>query len=192
MFGSIRKPRTLLAPLFAVAVMFGVVACGDDESARPEIGADVEEVGEGEADAGSDSGVLDFATEEDFVAFEDEVVAGEQVTVSAEVSDLYSPSILSISALEDGEPEPVLVIVEDPALVTGAVTAGAVIQVTGTVAELIEVTSFGDFDTEFGNDFGFGFDAEDEAFFESSQLDEFEGDHFIVASEVDVLDPAEN
>lgn len=151
------RKTALVAPA-ALAVSVALVGCSDD-SAGPEQGADVEDV----ADADPDENDREGAD-----------LLGQTVTVSGEATEVVDPSAFVIGGDSLGG-EGALVLsstgtLEDLGTPVTEDTVGSdtVLQVTGTVQELVVV----DLEEEYGIDF------DDEA------LEEWEGDAVIVADQV--------
>jgi len=153
---QVRK-AAVAAPL-ALAASMVLVGCSDD-SAGPEQGTDVEEVAEAEPDENDQEGPD---------------LLGQQVTVSGEATEIVEPSAFVIGGDALGG-DGALVLSANGTLADLAtpvtedtVGSDAVLQVTGTVEELVVV----DLEEEYG------FDLDDEA------LEEWEGDAVIVADQV--------
>ncbi|MGQ1838878.1 hypothetical protein ACT4S2_10510 [Kocuria turfanensis] len=167
---STRTTRTLAAGLFAVAGL-GLAGCGSE---GPETGTDVEDVTDGEvvessAAATEDAGAMALAYEGDYNQdFYDEVTTytGQQVTLSAEVSETISPDTFAIA----GAVDPLLIVEEQE---IPPLDDGQVVQVTGTVQEGFDVV---------GVEQELGVDLEDEAF------TEFEGEPYIMATSGEVIE----
>ncbi|KLU10248.1 MULTISPECIES: hypothetical protein [unclassified Kocuria] len=167
---STRTTRTLAAGLFAVAGL-GLAGCGSE---GPETGTDVEDVTDGEvvessAAATEDAGAMALAYEGDYNQdFYDEVTTytGQQVTLSAEVSETISPDAFAIA----GAVDPLLIVEEQE---IPPLDDGQVVQVTGTVQEGFDVA---------GVEQELGVDLEDEAF------TEFEGEPYIMATSGEVIE----
>lgn len=167
------RSRRLLLPFFALMLAFGLVACGDEnDSAGPESGADVEDVGSEEGTIGEEE---DDAAGADLQA-EAERFVGQQVTVSAAVSEMVSPSAFRIG--EDTQSS--ILVLSAPAasfsemgfeLDEQMAEDGTIVQVTGTVRRF-DIAAF---EEEFGIDY-------DDALFQ-----EFEGQNVIVADRVTTL-----
>jgi hypothetical protein len=102
-----RAPRWVAA---GAAVLLSLSACGDDETAGPETGADVGDV-----------------VEEDG-SFKVDEYKGQTVTVSAEIEDMLSPKSFVLSGGQQGD-DRLLVLTEQPT----DLDEGEVVQVTGTV-----------------------------------------------------------
>lgn len=162
--------RVLAAGLFAVAGL-GLAGCGSE---GPETGTDVEDVTDGEvvessAAATEDAGAMAMAYEGDYNQdFYDEstTYVGQQVTLSAEVSETLSPDAFAIA----GAVDPLLIIESEeiPSLDTGQV-----VQVTGTVQDGFDVVTVEE---------ELGVDLEDEAFAD------FEGEPYIMATSGEVIE----
>jgi hypothetical protein len=154
----------------AVLAVLGFTACNED-SAGPEVGADVEDVREEPGIDGNDDAVGgavdgDNAVGGDEELFEDpEPFLGERVTVSAEVAEVVSPAALRIAG--EGFPE------SEPVLVVGApngvpnVDDDDIAEVTGTVREF----AVADVEQELDIDL----------------FVDYEDDHVIVASSVTII-----
>ncbi len=163
----------VVAP-FALAASLVLVGCSDD-SAGPELGTDVEDVAEADP-AEEEEGELVGEEEGELVEDDEEGpdLLGQKVTVSGEATEIVDPSafviggdalggegalVLSSTGTFDDFATPVT---ED------VVGSDTVLQVAGTVQELVVV----DLEEEYGVDF------DDEA------LAEWEGDAVIVADQV--------
>ncbi|MEX5295323.1 hypothetical protein QYM41_08580 [Kocuria sp. CPCC 205268] len=165
-----RTARMLAAGMAAVAGI-GLAGCGSE---GPESGTDVEDVTDGEvvessAAATEDAGAMALAYEGDYNQdFYDDVTTytGQQVTLSAEVSETISPDAFAIAGAVDP-----LLIVESQEI--PPLDDGQVVQVTGTVQEGFDVVSVEE---------ELGVDLEDEAFAD------FEGDPYIMATSGEVLE----
>lgn len=165
-----RTARMLAAGVAAVAGI-GLSGCGTEGS---EAGTDVEDVTDGEvvessAAATEDAGAMAMAYEGDYNQdFYDEVTTytGQQVTLSAEVSETISPDAFAIAGAADP-----LLIVESQEI--PPLDDGQVVQVTGTVQEGFDVVSVEE---------ELGVDLEDEAF------TDFEGEPYIMATSGEVLE----
>lgn len=165
-----RTARMLAAGMAAVAGI-GLAGCGSE---GPESGTDVEDVTDGEvvessAAATEDAGAMALAYEGDYNQdFYDDVTTytGQEVTLSAEVSETISPDAFAIAGAVDP-----LLIVESQEI--PPLDDGQVVQVTGTVQEGFDVVSVEE---------ELGVDLEDEAFAD------FEGDPYIMATSGEVLE----
>lgn len=129
------------------AMALPLAACGDDDDdgAGPEEGADVEDI-----------------TEDDAYFDNDEHV-GEEVTVSAEVTEVLTPTSFELGGADWGD---------DSLLVVSATEApdlaeGQVVQVTGTVREFVyaDYEAYGLGEEEVYDPYG------DEEFLEASSVD---------------------
>lgn len=152
MYSTRSRPNPLLG-LLAMLAVFGLVAAAcsdDDDSAGPEVGTDVEDV----TDVGDD-GVVDDGIVEDLPFAEDELV-GEEVTVSGDIFSIEDAFTFQI----EGPDGPLLVFSAD-ALPEGT-DEGTLVQVTGTVREVLVDT--------FENDFGFAYDPLYETFVERAAI----------------------
>ncbi|MEX5302312.1 hypothetical protein [Kocuria sabuli] len=160
--------RTLAAGLFAVAGL-GLAGCGSE---GPETGTDVEDITDGEVVESSpaatqDAGAMAYAGDynQDFYD-ESTTYVGQQVTLSAEVSETLSPDAFAIA----GAVDPLLIIESEeiPALDTGQV-----VQVTGTVQDDFDVVTVEE---------ELGVDLEDGVFAD------FEGEPYIMATSGEVIE----
>ncbi|MDK3255766.1 hypothetical protein [Blastococcus capsensis] len=188
-----RAGRTAGAVIAAVVGMGGLAACSDD-SAGPEAGGVSAEDLQGVEDQiagldervgvleeggveGTDVGVAPLGAEDDTEAFfgDNESFVGQEVTVSAEISEMVTTTDIGSSfriAGESGDPIPVV-----SASPMAEMDANDVVQVSGTVVQVQRDT--------FEEDFGVAADElfEDaDAFFE-----EEEGSIAIAADRIEVL-----
>lgn len=164
-----RTARRLAGPAVAgvLAVSgLGLTACGSDTAAT-EAGADVQDVTQEEA-AGPYDGVYD-------VDFHDDVDSwvGEEVTLSADVSEVLSPSSFTIAGTDDTTVEPLLVV---SATEVSGLADDLAVSVTGTVEESFALT---DVEDELGVDL------------EDGLYTDWEGEHYVVATSVDTSVPAD-
>ncbi|ELS50865.1 hypothetical protein [Streptomyces viridochromogenes] len=145
-----RRPgRRATALLFAFALgAAGLVGCGDD-TAGSDAGADVQEV------------------QEDAFWRDTDRWVGEQVTVSAEVSEVVNEDAFTIAGTEDPDVDELLVVSAD----TTGVEEGDLAKVTGTVKE-----NFNPADAE--EDLG--------ADWENEIFADWVNEHYIQASSVDI------
>ncbi len=150
-------------------------ACGND-TAGPETGADVQDVQEdpGVADPGAgEPGVAPGAFDNDFSDVDRYV--GQQVTVSADVNDIVSPTAFTIAGTENTAVDELLVLHR-----AGApnVTEDSAVAVTGTVREGFSIANAEAFA---------GTDLDDNLF------TNWTGEHYIEASKIDltVSEPGE-
>lgn len=136
---------TWVAVCAAALLPFSVAAC-DEDSAGPETGADVEDVTEDDNYFGTDEHL------------------GETVTVSAEVTDVISPTSFELAGDDWGD---------ESLLVTSAtevqnLNEGDVVQVTGEVGQFI----YGDYSEEYGlADVGMYEPYEEEEFLAATSVD---------------------
>ena len=153
--------KTAVAAPLALAASMVLVGCSDD-SAGPEQGADVEDVVEAEPDENDQEGPD---------------LLGQQVTVSGEATEIVDPSSFVIGGDALGDSGALVLsaggaLAELPTPITeGTIDSDTVLQVTGTVEELVVV----DLEEEYG------LDVDDEA------LEEWEGDAVIVADSIATL-----
>jgi hypothetical protein len=129
----------------AALLPFSLAACGDD-SAGPETGADVEDITEEEA------------------YFADDQFLGETVTVSAEVTQVLSPTSFELAGEDRGD---------ESLLVTSAAEVqdlreGEVVQVTGEVSKFVYVD-----------------DADEYGLADAGLYEPYESEEFLAASNVD-------
>lgn len=150
--------RRAIVVIGAIALV--LVGCSDDESAGSERGTDVEDLTDGPDDEVIDQDV-----------FEDPgPLAGETVTVSGEVSDVFSEQAFTIAG-EDAGGEALLVLRQAGRELVGDEN---VVRVTGVVRLFRGDPK--ELDLELASD---------------DDVASFEGEYVIVASEVEQLDPAE-
>lgn len=116
-----------VALLAAAALVLG--GCGGG-TAGPETGADVADIQEEPGDDRGHNLVDEFEAVESY--------AGQQVTVSAEVSEIVGPHAFTITG-ETGEP---LLIVHDG---SAEITLGTPVRVVGTVVQTFELVEAEDF-----------------------------------------------
>lgn len=115
--------RTAAGGVLALTAM-SLAACGD--TAGPETGTDVQDIQEA-ADDGPYEGPYDRSFSEDLDSYQD-----EEVTVSADVAEVLSPSSFVIAGTDDTAVEPLLVV--GATEVTG-LEPDLTVAVTGTVDE---------------------------------------------------------
>lgn len=132
------RATRLAAVSLLSAAAFGLTACG---TAGPETGADVEDVQEGEVV--ETTGPAEDVAAEPYVgpydtAFYDEAVtyAGEEVTLSAEVNTVLSPTAFTIAGTDDTTVSPLLVISGEQMT---DLEEGQAVQVTGIVHEAFDL-----------------------------------------------------
>lgn len=175
-----RSTRVLATSLFAVAGL-GLAGCGTE---GPEEGTTVEEVTDGEVVETAAPAEGETAAEEPMAeepvegelayegpydqAFYDEATTyvGQQVTVSAEVSETISPDVFAIA----GAVDPLLIVEEQE---IPPLDEGATVQVTGTVQDDFAVTTVEE---------ELGVDLVDEDFAD------YEGQPYIMATSAEVLE----
>lgn len=139
-----RTARTTAAALAAVAG-FGLAGCSTE---GPETGADVEDVTEGEVLESSPATENGPTTGDAFVGdydqgFSDEreTYVGQQVTLSAEVSDVISDDGLVIAGTAENTVDPLLVLYDMDQV---DVEEGQVVEVVGTVQQSFDPSSLDD------------------------------------------------
>lgn len=103
------RRRSLTGPTLAAVLALtgaGLSGCGTDEGApAPDLEAEVPDIrGEGDLDDPY-TGVLDAAFYEDLPAY-----AGQEVTLLAEVAEVVSPRVFTVTAPEDADVGEVLVV----------------------------------------------------------------------------------
>ncbi|GAA2176986.1 hypothetical protein GCM10009784_25810 [Arthrobacter parietis] len=155
------RTRTLaLAGILPLAAL-GLTGCNGTSGS--EEGADVEDVVEEDNETAPYNGALDS---EFYDAYQSYI--GEEVTVSADVNEIVSDTSFTIAGTDDTTVEALLVVLEEG---TVEVEPGAAVSVTGTVMESFDLPTVED-DT--------GLDLEEDAYAD------YDGENYIVASEVDV------
>lgn len=179
---NLHTTRRLAAGLFAVAAL-GLAGCGTE---GPETGTDVEDITEGEVvespPAATDGPTSETTTEGVDTSvpgtlvyegdynqqFSDESTTyiGQQVTLSAEVSETISPDAFAIA----GAADPLLILEEQE---IPSLDEGQVVQVTGTVQDDFDVVTVEE---------ELGLDLEDEKFAD------FEGQPYILATRGEILE----
>lgn len=141
-----RRPtaRTAAAALAAVAGL-GLAGCSTE---GPETGTDVEDISEGEVLESSPAPADGPTAEDAFVgdydqAFSDEreTYVGQQVTLSAEVSDVISDDALVIAGTAENTVDPLLVLYDMDQV---DVEEGQVVEVTGTVQQAFDPSTLDD------------------------------------------------
>lgn len=144
---DLRSARHFVALISALVLALVVAACGG-ETAGPEEGADVEDIQQDEAEVPEEQAFDQRAFFEDPASF-----VGQQVTVSAEVTEVISDSAFRLTG-DDVGATPLLVMRANQQT---AVEEGQVVEVTGTVREFDLQTVEDEFgvdlaDEEFVND----------------------------------------
>lgn len=147
MFKSHTHGARRFAAIAAVSALAVVGAsCSDDDSAGPEVSTDVEDIVEESEELGEEDELVD---EEPIV--EDEIgedpmssLVGQMVAVSGDVDTIDDPTAFEISS-----PEGNLLVISATGLPDDA-ESGTLVQVTGTVREVLEAS--------FDDDFGFAYD----------------------------------
>ena len=158
-----RSTRMMAAGIFAVAGL-GLAGCGTE---GPEEGPDVEDIAE-EGDTGVPMGYVGPYDQ----AFYDEreTYAGQEVTVSAEVTETLSTDAFVIAGTADTAVDPLLVVEEQD---IPALDVGQVVEVTGTVQQ--------DFDIAVAEE-ELGLELEDELYAD------YEGEPYITATSGEILE----
>lgn len=137
-----RSTRVMAAGVFAVAGL-GLAGCN---TAGPEEGTDVEDITEGEVLESSPApqdGEAELSTgyvgpyDQAFYD-ESETYAGQQVTVSAEVTETLSTDTFVIAGAAGTAVDPLLIVEEQE---VPALDDGQVVEVTGTVAQDFDVAA---------------------------------------------------
>lgn len=154
------QPGITVIGLIAVSAL-SLTACGSD-TAGAETGTDVEDIQEEPAVAEPYDGVYDTAFYEGVESYD-----GEEVTVSADINEIISPTSFTIAGTDDTTVEPLL-IVHDGTL--QELAPDLTVAVTGTVHRTFDLPTVED---EIGLDF-------DDALFE-----EWEAEPYIEASKID-------
>lgn len=141
-----RGRAKVIAALAAAVLPLSLTACGDDDTAGPETGTDVEDI-----------------TEDDQY-FDGDQFVGEEVTVSAEVEEVLNQQSFVLDGGGWGD-ESLLVVSAD----TMKLQEDDVVQVTGTVREF----TYDDYADEYGlvADPGVYDDYSEEEFLEASSID---------------------
>ncbi|TFV57707.1 hypothetical protein E4P41_14055 [Geodermatophilus sp. DF01-2] len=165
------RSRSLAGPTLAAVLVLasaGLSACGEDDEGAlaPDIEAEVPDIRGPEDPDDPYSGLLDEAFAEDLEAY-----AGQEVTLLADVAEVVSPRVFTVTSPDDAEVGPLLVVATeeagdvDPEAGQALVVAATPIEAfdAGIVAEELDL----DVDTE--------------------QLDEWDDQTFLVAT---VLQPA--
>ncbi len=124
--GLPRRGRVGVAAALAAATLpFSIAACGDDDTAGPETGIDVQDI-----------------TEDDDQYFADDRFVGDRVTISAEVEEVLTPQSFRLDGGDWGD-ESLLVV---SAAQAPDLQEDDVVQVTGTVRQFI----YDDYADEYG------------------------------------------
>lgn len=166
-----RNRRTLRrsgAAALAASAALVLGGCGD--TAGPETGTDVKDIQEEGGAVGDDGGAGGGADGDDGGVFEDpQSFAGQEVTVSAEVSEIVGPNAFTIGA-DNAEP---LLVVHDG---SSAPTVDTPIQVTGTVMKSFALPDEEEF-----------FDAD----FDDPLFVDYDGEPYVRAGAIDTTPPFE-
>lgn len=157
--------RTAVVGVFAVSALT-LTGCSDD-TAGPETGTDVEDIQEEEA-VGPYDGLYDTTFYDNIDSY-----VGEEVTVSADVNEIVSPTSLTIAGTEDTDVEPMLVVSADE---VSGLEPDLTVRVTGTVHEAFDLPTVED---------EMGLDLDDELY------DEFDGEPYIEATSIDTSVPSD-
>lgn len=164
------SPSHRAAAALALLLAATAACSGEEDSAGPEIGADVEDVAE-------PPGADEEPFEDDDADAEDSALVGQTVTVSGEITDVLAPGAIRVGGADGRDSVVVLSApfasfealgLEDPEQLADS---GAVLQVTGTVRQLLV--------EPFEEEFGIEYDAETFA--------PLEGANVIVADAVSTL-----
>ena len=154
--------RTRTLALAGIIPLAALSLTGCNSTSGPEEGADVEDVVEEDNEAAPYNGALDS---EFYDAYESYI--GEEVTVSADVNEIISDTSFTIAGTDDTTVEALLVVTEGE---MPEVESGLTVAVTGTVMESFDLPTVED-ET--------GLDLEEDAYAD------YDGENYIVASEVD-------
>lgn len=131
--------RRAAAGLVAVAAL-ALTACGEEDTAGPETGIDVEDVQE---EADEDDAALEPYDGPYDTAFADDVdsYVGQEVTVSADVNEVLSTSSFTIAGTDDTDVEELLVV---GATEVSGLEPDLAVAVTGTVQEAFDLPAVED------------------------------------------------
>lgn len=153
--------RTAVAGVFAASAL-SLTACSED-TAGPETGTDVEDVQEEDVAAdGPYDGLYDTAFYDDINSY-----VGEEVTVSADVNEVISPSSITIAGTDDTDVEALLVV---SATEGTGLEPDLTVAVTGTVEQAFDLTTVEE---------DLGVDLDDDLY------DAWDQEPYLVASSVD-------
>lgn len=166
--------RVMAAGIFAVAGL-GLAGCN---TAGPEEGTDVEDISEGEVmesspapqDGETGMGAGYVGPYDQAFYDENETYAGQEVTVSAEVTATLSTDTFVIAGADGTAVDPLLIVEEQE---ISAFDDGEVVEVTGTVAQ--------DFDVAAAEE-ELGIDLEDELYAD------YVGEPYIMATSGEILE----
>ncbi|NJC21613.1 hypothetical protein BJ994_000689 [Arthrobacter pigmenti] len=154
------RTRTLaLAGIIPLATL-SLVGC--NSTSGTEEGADVEDVVDEDEEVAPYNGALDSEFYDAYSSY-----IGEEVTVSADVNEIVSDTSFTIAGTDDTTVEALLVVTEGEMT---EVEPGLTVSVTGTVMESFDLPTVEE-ET--------GLDLEDDAYAD------YDGENYIVASEVD-------
>lgn len=155
------RRASVTAGILAMSAL-GLTACNDD-TAGPETGTDVEDIQE-EDEAALDpyDGPYDTTFYDDIDSY-----VGEEVTVSADINEVITPSSFVIAGTEDTDVEPLLVVSADE---VSGLEKDLTVAVTGTVHEAFDLTTVEeDLETDLDDDL---YDAWDtEPYIEATSID---------------------
>ncbi len=143
-----QNTRLLVAGIFAVAGL-ALAGCNTE---GPEEGVDVEDISEGDVAASSPAVETPMATETPIVGqgyaglydqnfYDDakaDAYAGQEVTVSAEVTETLSDDTFVIAGTANTAVDPLLIVEEEE---IPGLDVGQVVQVTGTVQKSFDVAA---------------------------------------------------
>ncbi|WP_158041220.1 hypothetical protein [Kocuria sp. CNJ-770] len=168
-----RSTRAMAAGIVAVAGL-GLAGCNTE---GPEEGTDVEDVSEGEVLESSPAPDNNPTAGDTFIGNydqdfydESETYAGQEVTLSAEVTETLSTDTFVIAGASGTAVDPLLIVEEQE---IPPLDDGQVVQVTGTVAQ--------DFDIAATED-ELGIDLEDELYAD------YEGEPYLMATRGEILE----
>ncbi|WP_432534545.1 hypothetical protein [Kineococcus arenarius] len=164
--------RTAAAGVVCFAAL-GLTACGD--TAGEEEGTTVEDIQEADDEAlQGEAATTPYAGAYDGTFYDDvNTYVGQEVTVSAEIDSIVSPQAFIIAGTADTTVDPMLVV--GATEVTG-LTEGAVVEVTGTVHEALDLPQVEE-DT--------GVDFQDDLF------NDYDAEPYIMATSVTVVEQDE-
>lgn len=166
---DMRFAGRFLALVSALLLAFALSAC-EQETAGPEEGTDIQDIQEDtEGEPAPEDETLDEQAFDEDAFFEDpEPFIGQQVTVSAEVTEVLTPETAFRLTGDDVGGSPLLVVRANQQT---AVEEGQIVQVTGTVREFDRET----LESEFGLDLADDEFADDRAYIEATDVTVIEG-----------------
>lgn len=161
------RTRTLaLAGIIPLAAL-SLVGC--NSTSGSEEGADVQDVVEEDSETAPYDGALDSEFYDAYSSY-----IGEEVTVSADVNEIVSDTSFTIAGTDDTTVDALLVVADGE---MAEVEPGLTVSVTGTVMESFDLPTVED-ET--------GLDLEEDAYAD------YDGENYIVASEVDASAEADS